>query len=374
MSKIPCRWVGPVFDTSGYASATRNYIRALINSGSVELSVTGVSFEKQKTTHGEFNALVKPFMDRNVGHKIQITHLTPENFPNVRDSNCYNIAYTVWETSQLPPGWPDLCNSMDEIWVPSKWNQGVFKASGVTKPVYVIPHGFSMPDLNHKQHLSMGVSADTFVFYSIFQWLERKNPLGLLRAYLTEFSPLEDVCLALKTYRLDTGAKEQNIIKEDITNCKLGLNLKEFPMVRLFGTLLSHELMLGFHDRGDCFVLPHRGEGFGIPFAEAMSHGKPVIATRYSGNTEFMNDDNSYLIDYQETPVTNMIFPNYHGHMVWADPDLIHMRKLMREVFENQDAAKAKGKMGKKYIQKHLNWTTIGTLMVKRLKEIMKEL
>jgi len=373
-NKIPCRWVGAVFDTSGYASATRSYIGALIDSGEVDLTVSAVSFEDHKTTHGALHNRIEPLMNRQVPHKIQITHLTPENYPAARTQGLYNIGYTSWETDRLPDGWTNLYNMMEEIWVPSQWNKEVFLNCGVNKPIYVIPHGIAIPDLEDMRAVTVGIDDDVFVFYSIFQWIERKNPLGLLRAYLTEFSIKEKVCLAIKSYRLNTSGEEQNIIKQDISNVKHGLNLTQYPALRFFGTLLSAEHMKGFHDRGDCFVLPHRGEGFGLPHAEAMAWGKPVIATNYSGNLEFMNDSNSYLIDAQEAPVHDMIFPNYHGHMTWGDPSIMHLRKLMRQVFENRAIAKAKGRKAKAYIKKHLSWKRIGDLMINRLRAIQKEI
>jgi glycosyltransferase involved in cell wall biosynthesis len=375
MGKIACKWVGAVFDSSGYASASRSYIGALLDRDDIDLSVASVSFEKTHTTHGPLEARIREHMNRAIPHKIQINHLTPQNYTNVRDPNAYNIAYTVWETDTLPKQWVDTINgTMDEVWVPSTWNKEVFESSGVDKPVFVIPHGIALPDLSDMKHISIGTEDDVFVFYSIFQWIERKNPMALLRAYLTEFKSEEKVCLALKTYRLDCSAKEQAIIKQDISTVKNGLQLDSFPPIRFFGTLLPSEYMKGLHSSGDCFVLPHRAEGFGIPHAEAMSYGNPVISSNYSGNLEFMNNENSYLINSREYPVCNMIFPNYNGHMTWGDPDVMHLRSLMRFVFENRDTAKKKGEVAKKYIEENLSWEKIGDLMVDRLKEISKDL
>lgn len=372
-NKIGVKWSGPIFDASGYASATRNYIGALLDSGAVDLTLKAVSFEKQYTTHGSLQKKIEQHLNKNIHYNIQVIHLTPENYPSIIEKNKYNVAYTTWETDKLPDFWVPLCNKVDELWVPSQWNKEVFESSGVNKPIHVIPHGINVGE-SVSSPLSMGVDDDVFVFYSIFQWIERKNPLGLLKAYLTEFKPNEKVCLALKTYRINTSPREQEIIKQDIANVKKSLNIREYPQVRFFGVLLSAEHMRGFHDRGDCFVLPHRSEGFGIPHAEAMAYGKPVIATRYGGNLGFMNDDNSYLVDYQLAPVHNMIFPNYHGHMTWADPSIMHLRQLMRYVFENKEEAKRKGQMAKGYIEEKFGWSNAASLIVDRLTKIQKEL
>lgn len=358
-------------DSSGYAAAARQYVLALHNSNEVNLTLGVTSFENQKTTHGKEFATIQSLVSKpGVDYKINIVHLTPENYPTKREPGKYNIGYTTWEADLLPGKWTDLCNLMDEIWVPSTWNVEVFKRSGVTKPIHVVPHVVPIPDMSDAHHLTMAPDNETFVFYSIFQWIERKNPVALLKAYLTEFSPSEKVVLAIKSYRVNTSSMEQEVIKSDIKQIKKMLNLPQYPPIMFFGDLFPAEHIKGFHQRGDCFVLAHHGEGFGIPHAEAMALGKPVIATGYSGNTEFMNKENSFLIDYQISPVSGMIFPNYHGHMNWADPSVGHLKQLMRYVFQHRNEAKKVGEVAHKYIQDNLNEKVIGQIMINRLKEI----
>jgi glycosyltransferase involved in cell wall biosynthesis len=371
---IACKWVGALFDSSGYASASRGYINTLLDTGQIELSLGALTFEQQRTTHTQFHHRVKDLIDKPLPHKIQISHLTPENYPSHKSKTAYNIGYTAWETSRLPDSWVPLINLMDEVWVPSKWNRDVFKQSGVNIPIIVIPHMIPMPDLANAKAPDISVSPDTYIFYSIFQWLERKNPVGLLKAYLTEFGPHEKVALAIKSYRIDSSTKEQQVIKDDISRLKKSLQLTEYPQVLFFGNLLPDEYMKGFHNRCNCYVTAHRGEGFGIPIAGAMSYGKPVIATGYSGVMEFMNKDNSFPISYMETPVNNMIFPNYHGHMNWAEPNIPEMKQRMRWCFEHQNEAKEIGKRAKKSIEDNFSSKVIGDMMVQRLSEIEKGL
>lgn len=371
---VACKWVGAIFDSSGYASASRGYINALLDTEQIDLSINALTFEQQRTTHHQFQNRVKQFIDRPIPHKIQISHLTPENYPTHKSKTAYNIAYTAWETSRLPDKWVPLINLMDEVWVPSKWNKEVFAQSGVKIPIVVIPHVIPIPDISNAKTPEISVSPDTYIFYSIFQWLERKNPVGLLKAYLTEFRPHEKVALAIKSYRIDSSAKEQQVIRDDISRLKKSLQLTEYPQVLFFGNLLPDEYMKGLHNRCNCFVLPHRGEGFGIPCAGAMSYGKPVIATGYSGVMEFMNKDNSFPISYMETPVNNMIFPNYTGHMNWAEPNLPEFKQCMRWCFEHQNEAKEIGNKGQAHIREHFNSKVIGDMMVQRLREIEKGL
>lgn len=371
---IGVKYIGALRDSSGYASSARSNLRGLLSSGEIDLTAGCVSFERQKTSHGDGDRLVTSLIDRQVSHKIQIVHLTPDNFISHRKPHGYNIGYAAWETDRLPDKWVDHCNSMNEIWVPSEWNVGVFSDSGVSVPIYCMPHIIPPPSSGSvDEEVAIG-DKDTFVFYSIFQWIERKNPLCLLRAYLTEFEPDEPVALALKTYRLDTSEREQQLIRSDISAIKKSLRLPRTPPIIFFSKLMTYQEIEALHRRGDCFVLPHKAEGFGIPIAEAMIHSKPTIATNYSGNLTFMTKQNSYLIDYQDSPVYGMIFGNYHGYMNWAEPSIGHLKKLMREVYENRKAAQEKALLGKKTIEEGYNEQVIGRRMVNRLKEISKGL
>lgn len=371
--QIPLLWTGALNDTSGYASASRNYILSLLDSQKVDLALRATSFEQEKTTHGIFHERTNSLIGKKNNHKIQIIHLTPENYPLFKDPNIYNIAYSVWETDKLPNQWVDLFNSMDEVWVPSDWNVSVFKNSGVTKPVICIPHVIPAANTNKVKSINIADS-DTFCFYSIFQWIERKNPACLLKAFFTEFKPEEKVALALKTYRLNTSPAEQELIKKDILTIKDRLRLPSYPSIYFFGNLLPQEYVNGLHSRGDCFVLPHRGEGFGIPIAEAMSFGKPVISTNFSGNLQFMNEQNSYLINYDLCPVYGMLFPNYHGLMNWAEPSINHLKKTMRYVFEHRDEIKKIGLKGQQTIEQNFNSEVIGRLMINRLEQIISNI
>ena len=369
---IKVKYTSAALDNSGYASAARGYIDALYSTKEVELHTKVVSFEQEKTTHGARHKLVQELTGNFVKPQIQIIHLTPDNFHLHKLQGVYNIGYTVWETDKLPPTWTDMCNTMDEIWVPSQWNITVFKNSGVTVPVYCIPHVIDPLDLTQAETISI-MQPDTFLFYSIFQFLERKHPVALLKAYFTEFNADDNVGLVLKTYRLNCSHSEKEMIRKDIAHLKASLKLDSYPPVVFFGDLEPEERMLGIHKRGDCFVLVPRAEGFGIPIAEAMSIGKPVITSNYSGITEFAKQDNSFLVNGYETPVCGMIFPNYTGDMSWFEPDISQIKKHMRYIFNNRQEAQKVADKGKQYIAKNFNKEVIGKLMLTHLKRIVNE-
>ena len=119
----------------------------------------------------------------------------------------------------------------------------------------------------------------------------------------------------------------------------------------------------------DAYVSMHHSEGFGLTLAEAMYLGKPTLATNYSGNTEFMNQDNSYLIDYQmgliEEPDSN-----FCAKTIWANPILDDAVDKLREVYENSDLRKFKTKNASLYVKEKLSFYAIGGIIKNRLNYI----
>jgi hypothetical protein len=107
---------------------------------------------------------------------------------------------------------------------------------------------------------------------------------------------------------------------------------------------LSREEMLGLMGACDCYVSLHRAEGFGLTLAESMRSGKPVIATGWSGNMDFMTRDNSYPVAYCLAQLPDSYGPHEQGS-TWAEPDLNDAARLMREVFQNREGAEAKGRV-----------------------------
>lgn len=374
-------YVGPVTDNSGYAEAARNNIAALTSVG-VTLNVIPLAFEKFKSDLGELGQLCQSLIGKNFAGKIQITHCTPNLFPNYARVGAYNIGYTVWETDRLPSDWVDACNRMNEIWVPCTHNVEAFKNSGVTVPVFCVPHAFN-PEYQSgdKEKLPISnIEENDFVFYSIFQWTERKNPIGLLKAYLTEFKENENVVLILKTYLVDpTNAAEKEAIKGYIKEVKAALHLKTYPKVLLISSLLSAQQIKELHLLGDSFVSLHACEGFGVPLAEAMVSNSVVITTGYGGPADFIHHKQTgYSVPYVMGPVCGMPWDHYRGDQNWAVPDLSVAKQMMREVYNV--GAKGRDSLGglrveaREKIQRSYSWSTIGNLMKDRLTTIEKSL
>ena len=370
--RVGIRWVGPIFDDSGYGEACRNYVAALSRSG-FPISSRSVSLGPAVNDSGLPGRTALRTL--NIGHScaINLVYTPPQFFKTHRDPKAYNIGMFVWEMNGLPGEWVGACNSMNEIWVPCEWNAKAARDSGVKVPVYVFGHTVAPEEYENVQALNIpNLDPSWYKFYSIFQWSSRKNPDGLLRAYLRAFTSKDPVVLILKTYGQTHSTDEEKKVRAEIDAIRKEVGGSQ-PRVLLITKILSRAQILGLHKLGDCFFLPHRAEGWGLPHFEACMSGKPVITTNYGGNLEFTKPKHSYLVNYKLAPVSGMDwFKWFTPDMTWAEADSGALVDALRHVYEYKVEAAEKGLMAKDYVTKNFNWSTIGEAMKRRISEIVK--
>ena len=370
------KYIGPTGDFSGYGDAARNYILSLHKKG-VPITIKPRNFDLNPPpiADKEEKEILDSLVNKRIQYDTVIIHLTPDLYPMYAEQNKYNIGFMAWETDRLHPKWAASIEAVNEVWVPCQWNKEALERSGVTKPITVIPHGIdpNMFDGADSNSFSIdGLNKDTYKFYSIFQWNSRKNPEGLLRSYFNTFTPGEDVALVLKTYIGGRTGNDKEQIRNLILNIKRDMNIGYYPKVILIGDLLSNTQMLGLHKYGDCYIGLPRGEGWGLPFFQAGLCGNPVISTNGGGQLEFLNGENSYLVDSMMTFVSMMVNfnPWYLGAQRWYEPNLIHASELMRGVFENKKAANGKAAVLKESIINNFSWGKVADKIVGRLSNI----
>ncbi len=278
-----------------------------------------------------------------------------------RNTGIYKIGYTMLETTGIPKEWAEQANSMDEVWVPSSFNVETFRNSGVNVPIYVMPLGidpdfFNLKIKSYKKH-------SKYTFLSVFEWGERKAPEVLLRAYTAAFSKSDDVVLVCKVFNNDGSIN----VNEQIRKLQLPSDGPE--IIFLYNYNIPDYQMSTLYRSADCFVLPTRGEGWGMPILEAMACGLPTIATGWSSQTDFFNTDNGYLIDVKRFIDAKAKCPYYEGFQ-WADPDEDHLIELFRYVYEHQEEARIKGMRAAEEVKERWTWEQAAKKMVTRLDAI----
>jgi len=366
------KYVGPLFDLSGYGQASRGYVLALHKLG-IPLTLKPISFEQGKTNFGENGKILQSLIDKKVDYNIVIIHLTPEHWSKFREPNKLNIGYCVWETDKLHPDWPIYINNNVEACIVScDWSVDVYKRSGVEVPVFSVPHGIDLSEFEGIVPYEVsGVKPGAFKFYSIFQFTERKNPMAIIKSYWHAFQKDENVALILKTYRMGFTDQDKQIIRDTVGRIKSVMPMDKYPPMYLVMDSLDRHQILGLHMFGDCCVSLDRGEGFGLVPFEAGVCGKPIIVTGIGGALEYAKPENSYLVNHFMTPVFGMPqSPWYRGDQMWAEPDLAHAVELMRRVYDNQGFAADRGKMLQKYISDNLTWEKVGGKMIHVLRSL----
>jgi glycosyltransferase involved in cell wall biosynthesis len=210
----------------------------------------------------------------------------------------------------------------------------------------------------------LNLPAGRFLFLAMFDTksvLERKNPLGVLRAFKRAFaSNDQQVGLVLKFNNPD---QEQPVMRE------LHDELTGSENVFMIDRLLSRDELTSLIGVCDCFVSLHRSEGFGLPPAEAMSLGKPAILTNWSGNVDYMTDDNCIAIDYELVKLDRDFGP-YKAGQYWAEPDLDQAAHWMKRIVAEPELARNIGLKGQETIRSQFSPHAVGKIITARLEEI----
>lgn len=273
----------------------------------------------------------------------------------------YKIGFTMLEVNGLPTDWVAACNAMDEVWTPSHWGAETFAAAGVKRPIHVMPLGFD-PARFHPG-LPARPLRDRFTFLSVFEWGERKAPDLLLRAYSAAFGPNDDVLLIIRTNNFDGDVDVGRQIAE------LRLPRRGPPVALLLNQQIAAEELGSLYRSADCFVLPTRGEGWGMPLLEAMACGVPVITTDWSGQTEFINPDLGFMVRVRALVPAEAKCEYYTG-LRWAEPDFDHLVAQMRYVYENRQFARAVGARAAAYVAEHFTWRHTVERIIARLENL----
>jgi glycosyltransferase involved in cell wall biosynthesis len=369
---------GHFYNNTSYAKTNRNLALSLAHLG-VEICIDPVSDLYDGLNQMEIQHI--NLLRRPPRKKFIYIHSSVPSLAQVNPEASYSILYTTVESPTVPSDIVSSCNSFDEVWVTSDFCKNVLSTAGV-KNVSVVPCA-----VDHRLYVE-SVAPHVFtpklkpyIFVSVFSWNYRKGYDALLKAYLKEFTSDDDVSLLIVTkYQCDQNnhrrGKVEAEIKQFISDfggakpahiARCGREIPEFEMPKLYRAC-------------NCFVLPTRGEGFGLPYMEASLCGLPVIATNHSGQTMFLNFLNSYLLEIDKISKVSNNPTNVHYWDSESFPELtdnetiVKLGKLMRYVYQNPEDAKAKNQRLQEEIVSKYTCESVGTLAKKKLEETWRRL
>lgn len=352
--------VGHFQSEKGLGEAVRSTLQAIETAG---IPHVAVDFPDRSAA---VNRVPLPASSSNVHpYRINVVHIPAAAVPDfVRREgiaplqNRYNVGQWVWELSDFPDDFHRAFHFFDEIWVPSELvRRSVADAAPV--PVHVVPHSVAPSGAPPSDRKVLGIPPEAFLFLFMFDFcsvVERKNPFGLLDAFEDAFPDQMDVWLMLRGTHPSCDPDAFRALR---SRCR------GRPNVVLSTDVWTREEVQGLMATCDAYVSLHRSEGFGLTIAEAMTAGKPTIATGYGGNTDFMTPENGFVVDYRLTRLKRDHGPYPRGSR-WARPDHDDAVDKLRYVYEHRDDAIRVGERARADVVRSLAPSAVGERILKR--------
>lgn len=358
--------LGYIHGQFGLAEAARSYARALIDNR-VPVALRDIDLD---LPHGWDDRALDAYIDDEVPHQVSIIFVNPDyltralqDIGQARLQGRYLIACWFWELETIPDSWLPALEHVDEILVASAFVEQAVR-SATDKPVLRVPMPLGSIEDSGLQRADFGLPEDVFIFLVTFDFssrMERKNPEAAIRAFRQAFPPdRRDVRLLVKS---SNGYRFPHWIKRifDLADGDDRIIVRD--------DVIAREHLNALQRCCDAYVSLHRAEGFGMGLAECMAIGKPVIATAWSGNMEFMDADSAALVDFTLVPLTDGEYPGGEGQR-WADADVAQAASWMRRLADDPVAAARLGEAGRHHIEATLSASVAARSIVERIRQV----
>ncbi|WP_368562541.1 glycosyltransferase [Pseudoxanthomonas sp. UTMC 1351] len=350
--------VGPGVNVLGYlrgefglAESARMYARALIEGG-YKVALNNIDLD---LPHSWNDRSLDPWISESSPYPNSIVFINPDFFElalkkigSERSVGHRLIACWFWELETIPEQWHAVIEQVDEIMVASTFVEEAFRRS-TDKPILRVPLPVCPMSTSSLERKDFGLEAGKFTFLCMFDFhssIERKNPFAVIEAFRTAFPPHRtDVSLLIKTSNGQSAVHQlKRLLKAASADSRILVRDDVIPKAHVQALLRCC----------DAYVSLHRAEGFGLGMAEAMALGKPVIATGWSGNMDFMDAENSIPVQYRLIPIPPGDYPFSEGAR-WADADVEAAAAAMAKVVEEPGFANRLGKSAAESIRENLS-------------------
>jgi glycosyltransferase involved in cell wall biosynthesis len=284
--------------------------------------------------------------------------------PLLRDK--YNIAIWAWELEITNPSRKGLAKYFDEVWAISQFVSKEVRDGCPSAKVSIvrIPSPPYMKLMNMR--VKLGIPENTFVCLTIFDFrssYHRKNPLAAIRTFREAVGDSKECLLIVKSNGGDSHSSDYRELLDEI---------RDLPGLLHLDYSMDREEVLSLLNACDVYISLHRAEGSGLTMMEAMALGKPVIATGYSGNLDFMDDDNSLLVGWEYTPVTGCYAKMVPGAQ-WAEPNVAEATAYLKMLYRNPWLRELYGSRGREKIIKKWTYQRLGQEIMDNLQCFMDQ-
>jgi glycosyltransferase involved in cell wall biosynthesis len=358
----------------GMGEHARSVFRALREAGEsavlVDIYGPGANVDKQlQDSYAEFTT---PWLGDNINIFCINGDEVKQAFEvlatrNLKRDGSYNIIYPAWELADYPDLWLQYLERFEEIWAPSQ-----FTADAIQKktkvPVIRMPLAceIGVRGLFSRPHFAIPESSYCFLFsFDFLSYVERKNPQAVIEAFVEacDARPTADVRLILKVNNPEREPEAYERFKKSFSEYA--------DKVVLIEQTLSDLEMKALMWNIDCYVSLHRSEGFGRGLSEAMVLGKPVIATAYSGNMDFCNEDTAFLVPHELVAVGPGEYPFWEGQE-WADADVNAAAATMVRLIDNPAIGQQVGRKARAHMSARFSFLARGLAYTERAREILQ--
>ena len=337
--------------------------RMSVASSVVDLPVTNNNIHQR-----QFNRAEQP------DHRISIFHVNADQTQMYLDrigrkrlKGQYRIGYWAWELETLPAEWNGAFDYLDEIWTPSTFVQAAVQKS-TELPVYVIPHSVPSIETTNSDRALLGLPLNEFLFFLTYDrnsFVSRKNPRGAYEAFCQAFPRANagGPKLVVKAHGKTASHQASSDILDEIGNDERVIIIDE---------AMSEVQYSALQKSCDALISLHRSEGFGLNILEFMALGKPVIATNYGGNRDFLDKETGFPVDYKRSAIQPGEYPHGVGQS-WAEPDYEDAAMALRNVYSQSDEVAEVASNAKARALSAYSSAIVGQLIKERIAQIERE-
>ena len=359
-------FIGPYRQGDGWGGGARDYVQCL-NQTSHNI-VTRPVYMSNRITNDipeDILKLENKFLDKKPDYVIQ--NVLPHLLQWQHGSK--NIGLFYLENSNIKAtGWVSHINLMDEVWVNSSFEQEVLLDSGVTIPTRLVPmpYDFSKAEKEYKLTPIPEIN-NSFTFYFIGEYIDRKNIGALVKAFHMEFTHSDNVSLVIKTNAAGVTPEEltQKVLA-DVNNIKSGmrkyLNVNMYIPEFIVTEMMSEDDLFSLHKSADCFVMPSKGESLNRPLMDAVAMGNQVIYTRGVGMRDVAPCGFDVVAHKSPTLTSNPPMRNlYTSHESWQEIDIYALAEAMRTAYmtRNHEIAEQSIDRNQKHLRRHFSQEAI---------------
>lgn len=359
-------WEGETFVWSSLALINREVARRLAARRDIAISLYQSAPARLDPRHVPDMADLLPLLAPLPGPAdVHVRHQWP--FRDDPPPSGRWVVMQHWEFGSLPRPWlAPMRDRIDEIWVASRFVRDCCVASGVpADQVAIIPCGVDTALFTDVGPAFPLATDKRFKFLFVGGTIPRKGVDLLLKAYGLAFQRDDDVTLIVKDFGSRTSYLGQGIGEQLAAMAASDTG----PEIRLIDTDLAPAELAALYRSVDCLVQPYRGEGFGLPIAEAMAAGRPVIVPDYGACLDFCDADTAVLVPARVVAHPDRIIGDLETvhHPWWCEVDVHGLAAAMRAMVADPAAFQAMARRGQARIRADFTWDRTVDRIVERL-------